>query len=136
MGQITEHVAEITRWAEEKGWHLPRACRVPGRKECDPGTDNARDVPPFALNPEVILMKLALVHSEVSEATEEVRDAQGSMIMRYVDEKPEGFVVELADVYIRIAHLCGMLGLDLEGAIEAKLAYNMNRPYRHGGKRA
>lgn len=28
------------------------------------------------------------------------------------------------------------LGLDLQGALEAKLDYNDGRPFRHGGKKA
>lgn len=35
--------------------------------------------------------------------------------------------VELADAVIRIADLCGFLGLDLAGAIIEKIAYNANR---------
>jgi hypothetical protein len=50
--------------------------------------------------------------------------------------KPEGFVVELADAVIRIADLCGALGLDLAAAIELKHAFNVSRPFRHGGKNA
>ena len=53
-----------------------------------------------------------------------------------VEGKPEGFVVELADAVIRIADLCGALGLDLSVAVEAKHAYNVQRPFRHGGKLA
>ena len=86
--------------------------------------------------------KLALIHSEVSEALEEFRVALGAegdlalQKIRYEGEKPEGFVVELADVVIRIADLCGALGLDLVTALQIKAAYNRTRPYRHGGKRA
>lgn len=50
-------------------------------------------------------------------------------------EKPEGFIVELADAVIRIADLAGALGLDLEAAIRVKHVYNATRPQRHGGKR-
>lgn len=87
--------------------------------------------------------KLALIHSEVSEALEEYRMPQVkaagndylSMVM--VDgSKPIGFASELADVLIRIGDLCGYLGIDLEGAVRMKMAYNRTRPYRHGGKRA
>ena len=49
--------------------------------------------------------------------------------------KPEGVASELADTVIRIADMCGALGIDLEAAIVAKVAYNAGRPYRHGGKR-
>lgn len=78
---------------------------------------------------------IALVHSELSEAVEEAR--QNNYLGAFkgpASDKPIGFVVELADAVIRIADMCGHLGLDLEGAIEAKLEFNKSRPRRHGGK--
>lgn len=47
-------------------------------------------------------------------------------------KKPEGVAVELADAVIRIADLCGHLGIDLEAAIDLKMAYNETRPFKHG----
>ena len=47
-------------------------------------------------------------------------------------EKPEGVAVELADAVIRIADLCGHLGIDLEAAIALKMDYNETRPFKHG----
>jgi NTP pyrophosphatase (non-canonical NTP hydrolase) len=52
----------------------------------------------------------------------------------YVLNKPEGVVAELADIVIRVADLCGLYGIDLDAALEEKMAYNSTRPYRHGGK--
>lgn len=105
--------------------------------------------------------KLALIHSEVSEALEAYRsdglhrrcelcngggqvdayecaacDGAGFLEAYIVNGKPEGFVVELADVVIRIADLCGALRLDLASAIETKNFFNETRSHRHGGKRA
>lgn len=97
----------------------------------------------------------ALIHSEISEATEAVREGlppfqqkqvyAGRLTMQDLQSapdkivpttfKPEGEVVELADAIIRIADYCESLGYDLEGAIEAKLRFNQGREYRHGGKR-
>lgn len=83
--------------------------------------------------------KLALIHSEISEALECYRESfhTGEMPTTISPSgKPEGFGVELADAVIRILDLCGYLGIDLEAEIELKHNYNATRPYRHGGKRA
>ena len=78
--------------------------------------------------------KLALIHSEISEALEDYRD--GLMETTVHAGKPEGFSIELADAVIRIFDLCGHLGIDLGEAVELKSAYNEMRPHRHGGKKA
>ncbi len=76
---------------------------------------------------------IALIHSELSEALEEHRKGDG--FLSYVkDGKPEGIAAELADAVIRIADLCGALGIDLEEVIAEKMKYNEGRPYRHGKK--
>lgn len=87
----------------------------------------------------LILSKLALVHSEVSEALEGVRK-------NLMDDKlphRKMIEVELADAVIRILDLCGHEGLDLAGAIMEKLEYNRTREdhkvenrLKDGGKQA
>lgn len=67
--------------------------------------------------------KLALIHSEISEALEGYRSNKPS-------EKIPGysnFVEEMADAMIRIGDTCGAMGEDLGGAIAAKLQYNASR---------
>lgn len=54
---------------------------------------------------------------------------------RATNAKPEGVTYEFADIVIRVADLCGSLGIDLQAAVEKKMAYNTTRSYRHGGKR-
>jgi hypothetical protein len=82
---------------------------------------------------EFVSGQLALIHSEISEALEALRDGRFAL---YLDDKdkPEGFVTELGDAVIRIADLCRGLELDLQGAIETKHAYNCTRPAKHGRK--
>lgn len=75
--------------------------------------------------------KLALIHSEVSEALEAHRE-RGLETWQREDGKPEGFVYELADVVIRIGDLCGAYGLRLEDAVRLKMAFNSKRPHKHG----
>jgi NTP pyrophosphatase (non-canonical NTP hydrolase) len=76
--------------------------------------------------------KLMLMVSELAEAMEEDRNGRPRGEVRYVNGKPEGFGVELADCVIRIGDLCGRLGIDLEGLIEVKMKYNSTRPRKHG----
>lgn len=101
--------------------------------------DTARDKgwwPEDEVTVSEIACKLALVHSEISEALEELRRSDNLALRWEINapDKPEGFVVELADAVIRIMDLCGALGLDLEAAIACKAEYNAGRSFRHGGK--
>jgi len=65
--------------------------------------------------------KLALIHSEVSEALEAVRNSDAA------DE-----VEELADIVIRVLDYAGYHGFDLGAAIHQKMLANYACPYRHG----
>lgn len=78
------------------------------------------------------LERMALVHSEVSEAVEEFRKGELAHAVYYVNGKPEGVPTELADAMIRILDYCGRNRIDIESAIEEKHAYNVGRPYKHG----
>lgn len=92
--------------AKEKGWW-----------------DNERSIPE----------QIVLMHSELSEAVEELRKPNARPFY-LKDDKPEGWGVELADCVIRIMDTCEQYNVDLQGLIEMKMKYNESRSHRHGGK--
>ena len=128
---------------------IARACyRTAERKGWWEGYPNK---PVNEQNPERLASKLCLIHSEVSEALEELRENDGGTYftepyndygagMRRICKpgakgaKPEGFPAELADVVIRVFDLALFLGIDLSEVIKLKMLYNETRPHRHGGK--
>ena len=96
---------------------------------------------------EIVTEKLLLMHTEISEATEDLRlipsvaflnDPNGvvaelSNTKRFDGKgKPIGFASELIDTIIRALQLCGMLGIDVDAGMAAKMAYNDGRPFMHG----
>lgn len=90
------------------------------RASTDAGWWNGVD--PFT-DKHVVPAKLALVHSEISEALEGHR--KGLMDDKLRDRPM--IEVELADAIIRIFDLAGALKLDLGGAFVEKMIYNASR---------
>ncbi|MFZ4648409.1 MAG: MazG nucleotide pyrophosphohydrolase domain-containing protein [Patescibacteria group bacterium] len=73
---------------------------------------------PAAIN---VAEKIALIHSEVSEAFDAYRHNN-------IDGK-DGFKEELGDVMQRVLHLAGILGFNLEDEIIKKLETNKDRDW-------
>jgi len=92
----------------EKGWHdkplVVLAC---------PQSEGAA---PLEVHTDRVLAKLALVHSELSEAFIEAEHERWATW--YSEEKPgkpEGYAIEIADACIRVLDTCEALGLTLTG---------------------
>lgn len=73
--------------------------------------------------------RMALIHAEISEALEALREGNPSSkkIIEYTNLEEE-----LADAVIRIMDYAFGKDLDIAGAILAKIEYNKNREYMHG----
>lgn len=88
---------------------------------------------------------LALIHAEVSEVLEAWRRGREITKISYYSEhvgpaavtiKPDGIPIELADIIIRVLGVCGYYKIDIDAAIAEKMAFNKDRPHRHGNLRA
>ena len=77
----------------------------------------------FGTTPEEVNVgeKIAFIQTEISEALQAYRHKN----IRGKD----GFEEEMGDAIQRILHLCGILGVDIEGAILDKLQYNKDRKW-------
>jgi NTP pyrophosphatase (non-canonical NTP hydrolase) len=97
---------DVWRLMEAKGFHV--------------GRGNTRDD---------VMVRLCLVHTEVSEAVQEVKrhwTGDGSPAVR------AAVAEEVADTLIRLLDLCGCLGIDVDAAVAAKHAKNAARPHLYG----
>lgn len=98
-------------------------------------------------------LRIALIHSEVSEAFEAFRKdkmfnlktseklvlggwTQDTDFAREFGAKcKDTFEDEIADSIIRLLDLCGKMNIDIEYHIQQKMRYNGTRGYKYGGKK-
>jgi NTP pyrophosphatase (non-canonical NTP hydrolase) len=83
------------------------------------------DAKGFSSEPERIWEMLALIHTEVSEATDAYKKGEP---VEHVGE-------ELVDAVIRILHLLSALDLDAEQLFQDKMKKNWERPYKYNTAR-
>ena len=101
----------------------------------------------------LIAQRIALIHSELSEALEADRKERYANLYAFnckrhqtpkegVDPFVDRFKVhikdtfedELADAMIRILDLCGWMNIDIQRHVELKMQYNAGREKMHGKK--
>jgi NTP pyrophosphatase (non-canonical NTP hydrolase) len=83
------------------------------------------DAKGFSSEPERIWEMLALIHTEVSEATDAYKKGEP---VAHVGE-------ELVDAVIRILHLLSALDLDAEQLFQDKMKKNWERPFKYNTAR-
>jgi NTP pyrophosphatase (non-canonical NTP hydrolase) len=83
------------------------------------------DAKGFGSSEDRIWEMLALIHSEISEATDKYKKG----------EPHQAVGEELIDAIIRILHLCSTLGVDPEALYEHKMALNWERPHKYNTAR-
>lgn len=125
--------------ARRKGWWPGLPVHNPG-EGTDPmyEMDPAERIEAACVNQE-FPQKVALIHSEASELLEDYRRTANPVdlvkIHRDANGKPIGVPIEIADIIIRCLDLSEALGVNIQQAVNEKMAYNTTRPERHGGKR-
>lgn len=77
---------------------------------------------------EVVGMKLALVHSEVTEVLEAVRKNQGE---QKVVEEMADIIIRLLDLYAAMRD-AGLVDSSLDDVLQSKMKMNTQRPQLHG----
>jgi len=80
--------------------------------------------------------KLALIHSEASEALDTLRepydDDDLDPISGMTPMQEDDFTTEIADIIIRCLDLCASYELDIGDAVLNKMAKNQGRIFKHG----
>jgi hypothetical protein len=126
---LGEWAKYIHDWAVSKGWWEPKDYDIDG----NPKPRNRYEI-------------LALIHSEVSEALEHLRNknrnpATGAEVPLYSywitpEGKPDGWSIEMIDIIVRCLDALASEGADVDFLMEVKTGYNNGRERRHGGKDA
>ena len=102
---------EIKKWRIEKCFYTPDG--IDQSVETDPSMSASKG--------NMMLGKLMLVVTEISEAAEAVRHNDF-----------DNFKEELADTIIRLLDIARSCGIDIDGEVLKKVNKNKERPIKHG----
>ena len=108
---IEELQDQAWRSAEEKGFHSDLN-----------GIDQRR----------ALLVRLCLLHTEVSEAAQVVKRKWGPIGSAQRSAAEGELALELADVAIRLGDLAETAGINLSDAVDVKMQQNRQRPHLYG----
>lgn len=89
--------------------------------------------------------RLALIHSEVSEALEAIREGKKADLESFAVEMEDletaykkhikgSIEDEMADIIIRALDYCHHNDIDIQTFVDIKMNYNQSRPVKHGKK--
>ncbi len=118
-GQLNKFCREVNREVADKGfWTAKRTAACNEEYYVHGINKDIQDA--------FISQKIALIMSECGEALEAMRKGN------YGEESKDTFEDEIADVFIRLADLCGEMNIDIEKQITWKRRYNNSRPSKHG----
>jgi hypothetical protein len=162
LNQIATHVHETS---QGKGWHTEEDDALQAMKDvvaeleleglpCAPHFKQRLEAAANRLQTAIDAERIALIQSEASEALEILRDPHMEFNVMYYEDKtstsgyrtkddyyyepgskPIGAPSEYADIIIRVLHHCARRNIDIASAVREKMAYNLSRPFKHGGKK-
>ncbi len=79
--------------------------------------------------PTVYVIKDRAYGLSENKTPEEISEMFMAAFEKYIKDTLED---EIADAFLRLMDICGMLGIDIEAHILMKSQYNKLRPYKHG----
>lgn len=143
---INEMAEKAHNNAKDKGFYLSTETAL---KVAENYTEESGDDMYSHIKDAFIAQRLALIHSEVSEALEAARDnrlertcyctddeleemTDTSFAIHYKECFKDRFAADLAGTMIRLGDLANWLGIDLQRAVELEMRYNSTRAHKHG----